>query len=127
MSPLPKSFDLLAIRLRRMIIEKRRPEARRLVLDVLAKGTASAQVQKIAADIFGGKKGRPASGAKHRWLEMGEINDTMRDDGKSYEQRLAYLKKKFHVGADKTIKLALAKYERALAEYHASISDDGEF
>jgi hypothetical protein len=127
MSPLPKSFDLVAIRLRRMIIEKRRPEAKRLALDALAKGKASAQVQKIAADLFGGKRGRPVSGAKHRWMEMGEINDDMRDAGKSYEQRLAYLKKKFHVGTDKTIKLALAKYERAQEEYRTSISDDGEF
>lgn len=126
MAPLPKSFDLRAITLGRLVRlgKPKRAEAKKLALTILAKGDAGPEVQRLAAGLFGGKRGRPATGAKHLWFEIGEMDSALRDRGANYKKRLEELKKEFRVNNERTIERALARYNAAMDEYRADIAED---
>lgn len=127
MAPLPKSFDLRAITLGRLVRlgKPKRAEAKKLALAILANGDAGPEVQRLAAGLFGAKRGRPATGAKHLWFEIGEMDNSLRDCGVSSKgDRFAKLRKEFSVNDDRTIERALARYNAAMDEYQADIAED---
>lgn len=129
MAPLPKSFDLEAMRLRvRLHMAKQHDGEREAVkqrcAEILAGETDRPEIQKLADELETQGRGRPKFGAKYLWFEIGERNEELRDDGEKYEVRLVTLLKEFGVKDVSTIKTILARYTRAMEEYAATIRDE---
>ncbi|MDX0426824.1 hypothetical protein [Sinorhizobium medicae] len=113
MAKLPK-IDFEAMRIRDMLNRGERTEAKARVLSLLAEGKAGSDAQKIAAELFGAKRGKPAYGAKHRWHEIGQDNDLWRDEGVPYAERMARLSLKYRLNDESKIRAAIARYEAGM-------------
>lgn len=123
MAPLPKSFDLEAMRLRVRLHKGERDAVKQRCAEILTEGRDRPEIQRLLDEIVGAKRGRPATGAKHLWLEIGERNEDLRDKGEKYEVRLEILSKEFKLTDVSKIKTILAKYKKAIEEYDATARD----
>ncbi|MCK1275874.1 hypothetical protein IVB46_11590 [Bradyrhizobium sp. 61] len=98
MAPLPKTFDCYAVEARGALAEGRTQDAITIVVERLRTGTASAELQALAARLLRPPKkgrGKPKSDPSH-WFEIGtEFEDQMSRMGLSYEEAAAALAKKF--------------------------------
>jgi len=119
MAPLPKSFDLEAMRLRVQLHKGEREVVKQRCAEILAAGKDRPEIKKIADELAMARRGRPATGAKYLWLEIGDRNEVLRDDGEKYEVRLEILAREFGLKDLSKIKTILAKYKRAMEEYDA--------
>lgn len=124
MAPLPKSFDLEAMRLRVRLHKGERDVVKRRCAEILAERHDRPEIQKLADELAAPGRGRPKYGAKYLWLEIGDRNEILRDAGEKYEVRLALLSKEFKLKDESKIKTILAKYKKAMDEY-AEIERDG--
>jgi len=125
MAPLPKAFDPKAFWLRQKLLQGgASQEVLAEAKAILARGADRPEIQRIVDELSSRKRGRPATGAKYRWIEIGERNEDLRDKGEKYEVRLDILSKEFGVKDLSKIKTILAKYKRAMDE-HAEIEREG--
>lgn len=124
MAPLPKSLEIMAPRLRDMMASgTERDKAKKLVLRLLREGRATPQVQQIAAELFDAKRGRPRAGVKHRWMEVGQMNDDLAaNPSLSEDDRLGLISEKFKLkGVDYSgLRKLITQYNNCLAQ----ISDE---
>lgn len=116
MAPLPKSFDLEAMRLRVRLHKGERDAVKQRLSEILAQGRDRPEIQRLHNELATQGRGRPRFGAKYLWLEIGDRNEDLRDAGEKYEVRLAILSKEFKLEASR-VKTILAKYRRAMDEY----------
>lgn len=124
MAPLPKAFDVEAYWLRRQLLAKgQRDAVRKRVDEILAAGGKRPDIQAIADELDQKGRGRPATGAKHQWLEMGELNDEMKERRVPYKERLHRLSIRFGLTDVSKIKTYLKKYKDAMEEYLVAIDD----
>lgn len=125
MAPLSKAFDVEAYWLRRQLLAKgQRDVVRKRVDEILAAGGKRPDIQAIADELDQKKgRGRPATGAKYQWLEMGEMDDDMKMDGLPYKVRLHRLSVRFGLTDVSKIKTYLKKYKDAMEEYQAAIDE----
>jgi hypothetical protein len=124
MAPLTKSFDMEAMRLRvRLHQATRFDDTRKTVkqrcAEILAQGDDRPEIQRLHHELTAQGRGRPKFGAKYLWLEIGDRNEELRDNGEKYEVRLAILSKEFDLKDESKIKTILARYKRAMEEYEA--------
>jgi hypothetical protein len=124
MAPLPKSFDVEAMRLRVQLHRARRFDDTRETVkqrcaEILAQGGDRPEIQRLHGELTAQQRGRPRFGAKYLWLEIGDRNEELRDDGEKYEVRLEILAREFGLKDLSKIKTILAKYKRAMEEYDA--------
>lgn len=124
MAPLPKTFDLEAMRLRTRLHKGEREAVKQRCAEILTEGRNRPEIQRLSDEIAGAKRGRPATGAKHLWFEIGERNEDLRDKGEKYEVRLEILSKEFELTDVSKIKTILAKYRKAMEEYAELTRDD---
>lgn len=113
MAKLPK-IDVEAIWIRDLLNKGQRYAAKVRAEVAMASGKAGEETKKLAAELANTRRGRQPYGAKHRWIEIGQDNDEMREAGLSYEERIAELSKKYLLGDISKVKTALAKYEAAM-------------
>ncbi len=106
-------FDLIAVEIDRLINHGLRPEAKALALKHLAAGTAGSEMQKLAALLFGAKKGRQATGP-YKWLEIGNDNQELESAGVAYATRIVTLAERYR-RSEKHIEACLALYSKGLA------------
>lgn len=124
MAPLPKPFDVEAHFLRRQLLLKgQRDAVRKRVNEILTEGRTRPDIQALADELDQKGRGRPATGAKYQWLEMGEMNDEMKEQGLPYKERLHRLSLRFQISDVSKIKTYLKKYKDAREEYLGSIDD----
>ncbi len=123
MAPLPKSFDLEAMRLRVRLHKGEREAVKQRCAEVLAEGRHRPEIRKIANELKKARRGRPRTGAKYRWFEIGERDGILRDEGHKYEVRLRLLGEEFDLRDESKIKTALALYKRAMDEYCAVVGE----
>ncbi len=92
MAPLRSIVDIKVVALRDLLNEgkHRRDEVKAKVLEALADGVASPPMQKLAAELFGAKRGRQATGL-YRWMEIGAAADQLSEDGVGRAEILATL------------------------------------
>ncbi|MGX0962750.1 hypothetical protein AB7M63_003199 [Bradyrhizobium japonicum] len=119
MAPLPKTLDLEAMRLRLRLHRGEREVVKQRCAEILAEGRERPEIQKLTDELAGAKRGRPATGAKYLWFEIGERNEHLRDAGHKYEVRLRLLGEEFELRDESKIKTILAKYKKAMDEYCA--------
>jgi hypothetical protein len=124
MAPLPKSFDLEAMRLRVRLHKGYCEAVKQRCAEIMADGRERPEIQKLADELAAPRRGRPRTGAKYLWLEIGDRNEFLRDRGEKYEVRLTILSKEFRLRDESKIKTILAKYKRAMDEY-AEIDREG--
>lgn len=114
MAKLPPGYSLQASPIQSALSEGRTEDAKRLIVEILRAGNADRITQAIAADIIKGarrKRGRQKALPKF-WYEIAEDFRHLRGDGRSYEDTLADLSKKY--GFSEThIRNAIAEYEAA--------------
>lgn len=116
MAPLPKNVCIETVRLRELLNEgkHRRAEVKARVLEILATGTARPPMQKLAAELFGARRGRQATGL-YKWIEIGEDAYWLSVDGVPRKDILRDLAKKYGRG-EKHIDACMTQYEKARSE-----------
>ncbi|MFK4499269.1 hypothetical protein ABIF90_000576 [Bradyrhizobium japonicum] len=124
MAPLPKTLDLEAMRLRLRLHSGEREAVKERCAEILAEGKERPEIQKLTDELAGAKRGRPATGAKYLWFELGERNEHLRDAGHKYEVRLRLLGEEFDLRDESKIKTILAAYRKAMDEYDANVRED---
>lgn len=124
MAPLPKSLDLEAMRLRVRLHKGYRDAVKKRCAEILADGRERPEIRKISDELAKAPRGRPATGAKYLWLEIGDRNEELREQGEKYEVRLTTLSKEFRLKDESKIKIILARYKKAMDEY-AEIEREG--
>ncbi|MGU3493669.1 hypothetical protein ACLBXM_06460 [Xanthobacteraceae bacterium A53D] len=109
-------IDFEANRLREQLTEgkQRREEVKERVLEVLAAGAASPPMQKLAAELFGAKRGRQSTGL-FKWMEIGEAAERMADDGLSRTEILQRLAEQFG-RSEKHIDACMTQWRKGRAE-----------
>lgn len=128
MAPLPKSFDLEAMRLRVRLHRAKqhdgeREAVKRRCAEILAKTPARPEIKKLSDELAAQRRGRPKFGAKYLWFEIGDREAALRDDGKKYEARLEMLLKEFDLKDLATLKTILAEYKRNMANWATNEQD----
>lgn len=128
MAPLPKTFDLEAMRLRVRLhrasrFDNTRETVKQRCAEILAQGGDRPEIQRLHGELTAQGRGRPKFGAKYLWFEIGERNEVLRDKGEKYEVRLAMLSREFDLKDELKIKTALALYKRAMEEYGAIVRE----
>lgn len=123
MAPLPKSFDLEAMRLRDRLHKGEREAVKQRCAEILAAGKDRPEIKKLADELATARRGRPATGAKYLWWEIGERNEVLRDEGEKYEVRLDILAREFGLKDLSKVKTILSKYKKAMEEYDAALRE----
>lgn len=126
MAPLPQMCRH-ASAIRAMQSQGRYDEALKLLLSQLVSGTASSRVQAIAAEMLAPKEPGAPRGPKrktpYKWLEIGHEYDELVDDGvPETEARLILAER--HPRGRRTIDTIIAFYNKANAEYQASLAEE---
>ena len=119
MAALPKSFDLEAMRLRVRLHQGERDSVKQRCAEILAGSKTRPEIQKLADALAKACRGRPRTGAKYLWFEIGERDGILRVEGHKYEVRLRLLGEEFDLRDESKIKTALALYKKAMDEYDA--------
>lgn len=116
MAPLPKTLDLEAVKLRQSLGEgkQRRAEVKARVLDILAAGTAKPPMQKLAAELFGAKRGRQATGL-YKWFDIGSDNYWLDVEGRPHKERMQSLSVKYR-RSEKHVEACVTFYNKAVEE-----------
>jgi hypothetical protein len=100
MAPLPRKFDRHVVAARAALAEGRREDAITVIIERLRAGSASAEMQAIAAELLRPPrkrgKGRPKSQPQF-WYEIGTDLDALMSDGKSYEAATEAIARKYGV------------------------------
>lgn len=120
----PLKFDARLIWIKDDLHAGRRQDALAKIDAAMASGTATPELQALADYLSSAKRGRQPFGAKHRWIEIGQRNDELRDEGMSHADRMAALALEFRLNDEAKIKTAISTWERATAAYRASIDDE---
>ena len=114
MAKLPSPIDPRAHEIRNDLHRGNRKEALAKIAELIESGKAGAETTALAAHLSSAGKGRQPFGAKHRWYEIGELNETMRDLGVPHKERLEKLKTDFRLKDESALKTAIADYERVM-------------
>lgn len=117
MAPLPKTFDLEAMRLRVRLHKGEREAVKQRCAEILTEVRERPEIKRLADELARQGRGRPKFGAKYLWFEIGERNETLLAAGHKYEVRLRLLGGEFDLRDESKIKTILAKYKKAMDEY----------
>lgn len=105
--------DLICIRATDLLNAGQRAEAIALLEDGERRGVLKDPGQELLRYLRTATRGRQPFGAKHRWIEIGEDNEALRDRGVPYEERLDRLSVKYRLGDRSKVATAIATYEKA--------------
>jgi hypothetical protein len=94
----------------------KRDEALARLAALIASDRAGPETLKLAEYFATVKGGRQPFGAKHRWIEIGQDNDTMRAKGYSQAKRMEKITAKYRIYDESKLRTYIAKYERAMEE-----------
>jgi hypothetical protein len=99
--------------------KEHRAEVKARLLQILAAGNAGPETQKLAAEVFGAKRGKPKYGTKNRWFDVGQANDELRDAGMPPQERIEVLRRRFtkkkgDAFDNRSIEKLVATYDRAM-------------
>jgi hypothetical protein len=120
MAPLPPiDFDVIPLLDLLNEGKERRAEAKARLLEILATGKAGPETQKLAAEVFGAKRGKPKYGTKNRWFDVGRANDELRDAGMPPQERVEVLRRRFtkkkgDAFDNRSIEKLIGQYDRAM-------------
>ena len=106
-------FDAIYLRAMSLLHEGRRVEAVALLEDAERGGKMRPPARDLLRYLRTAPRGRQPFGAKHRWIEIGEENEALRDLGVPYEERLSVLAVKYRLGDRSKVATAIATFEKA--------------
>ncbi len=120
----PLKFDARLIWIKDDLHAGRRQDALAKIDAAMASGTATPELQALADYLSSAKRGRQPFGAKHRWIEIGQHNDELRNEGMSHADRMAALALEFRLNDEAKIKTAISTWERSNAAYPAATDEE---
>lgn len=124
MAKIPKVLSWHALEIKTAMDEGRTEDGKTIAIELLMKGKADPDVQRLVAAILRPPKkakGRPSSNLRH-WLEIGQAFEAEREDGLSHEDALVKIEKIFGYGQTH-IEKAVRMYRDAKAAHDASTQE----